>query len=42
MKKIYIQPRIETMATTPQHMLCASGIKAQISGYKKEHSVQHH
>ena len=36
MKKIYIQPRTETVATTPQQMLCASGgIKAQISGYKK-------
>ncbi len=37
MKKIYTQPRIETVATTPQQMLCASGgIKAQISGYKKD------
>ena len=36
MKKIYTQPRTETVATTPQQMLCASGgIKAQISGYKK-------
>ena len=35
MKKIYTQPRIETVATTPQQMLCASGIKAQISGYKQ-------
>ncbi|MBQ7457989.1 MAG: hypothetical protein IJS70_02340 [Bacteroidales bacterium] len=35
MKKIYVQPRTETVATTPQQMLCASGIKAQISGYKK-------
>ena len=36
MKKIYTQPRIETVATTPQKMLCASGgIKAQISGYKQ-------
>lgn len=36
MKKIYIQPRIETVATAPQQMLCASGgIKAQISGYKQ-------
>ncbi len=35
MKKIYTQPRIETVATTPQQMLCASeGIKAKISGYK--------
>ncbi len=35
MKKIYTQPRIETVANTPQKMLCASGgIKAQISGYK--------
>ena len=35
MKKIYIQPRIETVANTPQKMLCASGgINAQISGYK--------
>ena len=35
MKKIYIQPRIETVANTPQKMLCASGgIKAQISSYK--------
>ncbi len=32
MKKIYTQPRIETVATTPQQILCASGgIKAQIS-----------
>ena len=36
MKKIYTQPRTETVATTPQQMLCASGIKAQISGYKKD------
>ena len=36
MKKIYIQPRTETVATTPQQMLCASGgIQAQISGYKQ-------
>ena len=36
MKKIYTQPRVETVATTPQQMLCASGgIKAQISGYKQ-------
>ena len=36
MKNIYTQPRIETVATTPQQMLCASGgIKAQISGYKQ-------
>ena len=36
MKKIYTQPRIETVATTPQQMLCASGgIKAQISGYNQ-------
>ena len=36
MKKIYTQPRIETVATTPQQMLCASvGIQAQISGYKQ-------
>ena len=36
MKKIYTQPRIETMVTTPQQILCASGgIKAQISGYKQ-------
>jgi len=36
MKKIYILPRIETVATTPQQMLCASGgIQAKISGYKK-------
>ena len=35
MKRIYTQPRIETVANTPQQMLCASGgIKAQISGYK--------
>ena len=34
MKKIYTQPRIETVVTTPQQMLCASGgIQAQISGY---------
>ena len=38
MKKIYTQPRTETVATTPQQMLCASGIKAQISGYKKSTS----
>ena len=37
MKKIYTQPRIENVVTTPQQMLCASGgIKAQISGYKKD------
>ena len=37
MKKIYTQPRIETVATTPQQMLCASGgIQAQVSGYKKD------
>ena len=36
MKKIYTQPLIETVATTPQQMLCASGIKAKISGYKKD------
>ena len=36
MKKIYTQPRIETVATTPQQMLCASvGIQAQISGYNQ-------
>ncbi len=36
MKKIYIQPRIETVANTPQQMLCASGgINAQISGYNQ-------
>ena len=36
MKKIYTQPRIETVATAPQQMLCASGgIQAQMSGYKK-------
>ncbi len=36
MKKIYTQPRIETVATTPQQILCASGgIQAQISGYGK-------
>jgi hypothetical protein len=36
MKKIYTQPRIETAATTPQQMLCASGgIQAQISGYNQ-------
>ena len=36
MKKIYIQPRVETAATKPQQTLCASGgIKAQISGYKQ-------
>ena len=36
MKKIYTQPRTETVATAPQQMLCASGgIKAQISGYKQ-------
>ena len=36
MKKIYTQPGIETVVTTPQQILCASGgIKAQISGYKQ-------
>ncbi|MBR0195400.1 MAG: hypothetical protein IJQ32_04100 [Paludibacteraceae bacterium] len=36
MKKIYTQPRIEIVATTPQQIICASGgIKAQISGYKQ-------
>ena len=36
MKKIYTQPRIESVATTPQKMLCASGgIQAQISGYNQ-------
>jgi len=37
MRKIYTQPRTETVATAPQQMLCASGggIKAQISGYKQ-------
>ena len=36
MKKIYTQPRIETVATTPQLILCASGgIQAQISGYNQ-------
>ena len=36
MKKIYTQPRIETVATTLQQMLCASGgIQAQISGYNQ-------
>ena len=36
MKKIYTQPRVETVATTPQQMLCASGgIQAQISGYNQ-------
>ena len=36
MKKIYIQPRIETLATTPQQILCTSGgIRAEISGYKQ-------
>ncbi len=33
MKKIYTQPRTETVATTPQQILCASGIKAKINGY---------
>jgi len=37
MKKIYTQPRTETVATTPQQILCASGgIQAQISGYKQD------
>ena len=36
MKKIYTQTRTETVATTPQQMLCASGIKAQITGYKED------
>ena len=41
MKKIYTQPRIETVATTPQQMLCASGgIKAQISGYNQQRRYQ--
>ena len=36
MKKTYTQPRVETVATTPQQILCASGgIKAQISGYNQ-------
>ena len=36
MKKIYTQPRVETVATTPQQILCASGgIQAQISGYNQ-------
>ena len=35
MKKIYTQPRVEIVATTPQHILCASGIQAQISGYNQ-------
>ena len=36
MKKIYTQPRIETVATTSQLILCASGgIQAQISGYNQ-------
>ena len=36
MKKIYTQPRTETVPSTPQQMLCASGgIKAQISGYNQ-------
>jgi len=34
MKKIYTQPRTETVATTSQQILCASGgINAKISGY---------
>ena len=37
MKKIYTRPRIETVATTSQLILCASGgIKAQISGYNQK------
>ena len=36
MKKIYTQTRTETVATTPQQMLCTSGVKAQITGYKKD------
>ena len=36
MKKIYTQPRVETVSTNPQQMLCASGgIQAQISGYNQ-------
>ena len=35
MKKFYIQPRVEIVATNPQQMLCASGIQAQISGYNQ-------
>ena len=39
MKKIYTQPRTETVATTPQQMLCASGgIRAHISGDKQKTS----
>ena len=39
MKKIYTQPRIETVASTPHQMLCASGgIQAQISGYSTKTS----
>ena len=34
MRKIYTQPRTETVATAPQQMLCTSGgIQAQMSGY---------
>ena len=37
MKKIYTQPRIEIVATTPQQIICASGgIQAQISGYEED------
>ncbi len=36
MKKIYTQPRIEIVATTPQQIICASGgIQAEISGYNQ-------
>ena len=36
MRKIYTQPRTETVATAPQQMLCTSGgIQAQMSGYKQ-------
>ena len=39
MKKIYTQPRIETVATAPQQILCASGgIQAKISGYSTKTS----
>ena len=37
MRKIYTQPRTETVATAPQQILCASGgIQAQMSGYEQK------
>ncbi|MBR3648589.1 MAG: hypothetical protein IKN59_09450 [Paludibacteraceae bacterium] len=37
MKKIYTQPRIEIVATTPKQIICASGgFQAEISGYEED------